>query len=52
MLARKELQVAFRRLLDRLDTITLGCAPEALMRVPSAQHRGLIALPLLFAART
>jgi cytochrome P450 len=51
MLARKELQIAFRRLLDRLDAITLGCPEADLKRVPSAQHRGLVSLPIVFTAR-
>ncbi|MFZ4122728.1 MAG: cytochrome P450 [Caulobacterales bacterium] len=52
MLARKELQIAFRSLLDRLDAIALAVPEVALMRVPSAQHRGLLSLPITFTARS
>jgi len=48
MLARKELMIAFRRLLDSLSDIRLACPLEALKRVPSAQHRGLVGLPIIF----
>ncbi len=51
MLARKELFIAFRRCLARWDAIALGCPPEALQRVASAQHRGLVELPLRFTLR-
>jgi cytochrome P450 len=51
MLARKELFVAFRRILDRVEKIAL--APGAVLeRFPSMQHRGLRSLPLTFRART
>jgi cytochrome P450 len=50
-LARKELQIAFRRLLDRLDDITLAVPESDLKRVPSAQHRGLVSLPIAFSPR-
>ncbi len=50
-LARKELQIAFRRLLDRLDDITLAVPESDLKRVPSAQHRGLVSLPITFSPR-
>jgi hypothetical protein len=40
--------IAFRRLLDSLSDIRLACPLEALKRVPSAQHRGLVGLPIIF----
>ena len=52
MLARKELQIAFRRLLDRLDAITLAMPETELKRVPSAQHRGFLGVPITFTARS
>jgi cytochrome P450 len=51
MLARRELAIAFRRLLDRLDDIALAVPEDGLHRVPSAQHRGFVALPITFRAR-
>jgi cytochrome P450 len=50
-LARKELMIAFRRLLDRLDEIGLEDPAAPLQRVPSAQHRGLTTLPITFRAQ-
>jgi cytochrome P450 len=50
-LARKELQIAFRRLLDRLGEIGLADPAAPLHRVPSAQHRGLTTLPITYRAR-
>ncbi|MBI1186057.1 MAG: cytochrome P450 [Alphaproteobacteria bacterium] len=52
MLARRELAIGFRRLLDRLDAIVLNAAPENLRRVQSVQHRGVVALPIRFSRRT
>lgn len=51
MLARRELAIGFRRLLDRLDAITLDAPAESLRRVQSVQHRGVLALPLRFSHR-
>lgn len=52
MLARKELAMAFRSLLDRLSDITLDVKETSLERVPSSQHRGLLALPIQFKVRS
>jgi len=52
MLARKELTMAFRALLDRLSNLALDVDEAALERVPSSQHRGLVALPIRFTARS
>ncbi|MEZ5559006.1 MAG: cytochrome P450 [Pseudomonadales bacterium] len=50
-LARKELNVAFRVLLERLDDLELACAPEALVYAPNALLRGVSRLPIRFRAR-
>jgi cytochrome P450 len=50
-LARKELNVAFSVLLERLDDFALDCAPEDLFYAPNVLLRGLSALPLRFKAR-
>jgi cytochrome P450 len=50
-LARKEMQVAFDVILDRLDDLALDCDPEALVYPPNALLRGLKTLPLRFTAR-
>ena len=50
-LARKELNVAFSVLLERLDNLALDCAPEELYYAPNVLLRGLSALPLRFKAR-
>jgi cytochrome P450 len=49
-LARKEMQVAFDVILDRLDDLALDCDPAALVYPPNALLRGLKALPLRFRA--
>ncbi len=50
-LARKELNVAFSVLIERLDDFALDCAPEDLFYAPNVLLRGLSALPLRFKAR-
>jgi cytochrome P450 len=50
-LARKELALAFRGMLDRLDQIRLDPDAGPLERFPSVQHRGVKRLPLVFVAR-
>lgn len=47
-LARKEMQVAFDVILDRLDDFALDCDPATLVYPPSALLRGLKALPITF----
>ena len=49
-LARKEMDVAFRVLLDRLDEVELACPPEELTYAPNALLRGLSKLPVRFSA--
>lgn len=51
-LARKELNVAFRALLERLDDFALDCPEEALRYPPNVLLRGLAELPVRFRART
>lgn len=51
-LARKELNVAFRVLLERLDDFALDCPEEALRYPPNVLLRGLAELPVRFRART
>ena len=50
-LARKELHVAFRVLLERLDHLTLGCDESDLVYAPNALLRGVSRLPIRFTAR-
>ncbi|NBC22927.1 MAG: cytochrome P450 [Gammaproteobacteria bacterium] len=50
-LARKELNVAFRVLLERLDDFALDCSEEALRYPPNVLLRGLAELPVRFRAR-
>ncbi len=50
-LARKEMIVAFRVLLERLDDFQLDCAEEDLVYAPNVLLRGLSALPVRFRAR-
>jgi cytochrome P450 len=50
-LARKEMNVAFRVLLERLDGFALACPEEELVYAPNALLRGLDRLPLRFSAR-
>ena len=45
-LARKEMDVAFRALLDRFDAFELACPEEDLAYAPNALLRGLTRLPL------
>lgn len=51
-LARRELDVAFRVLLERLDAFTLDCAEADLYYPPNVLLRGLARLPIRFTART
>jgi cytochrome P450 len=50
-LARKELEVAFRVILSRMDDLQLDCAEEELYYPPNALLRGLAKLPVRFTAR-
>ncbi len=50
-LARKELEVAFRVLLERLDDFTLACAEAELEYPPNVLLRGLTRLPVRFSVR-
>jgi cytochrome P450 len=50
-LARKEMNVAFRVLLERLDDFALGCPESELVYAPNALLRGVSALPLRFSRR-
>jgi cytochrome P450 len=50
-LARKEMEVAFRVLLQRLDNLALDCEPEKLFYPPNVLLRGLSRLPITFTAR-
>ena len=50
-LARKEMEVAFRVLLDRLDDVALDCPEGDLVYPPNVLLRGLAALPIRFAPR-
>lgn len=45
-LARRELNVAFRTLLERLSEIRLAVPPEAIEQVPLPFHRAIARLPL------
>jgi len=51
-LARKELSVAFKVILQRLDNLQLACAEEDLFYAPNVLLRGLSRLPIRFTART
>ena len=50
-LARKEMNVAFRVLLERLDDLALDCDEAELTYAPNVLLRGLSALPLRFTVR-
>jgi cytochrome P450 len=51
-LARKELNVAFRVLVERLDGFALDCPEDALHYPPNVLLRGLASLPLRFDVRS
>ena len=50
-LARKELDVAFRVLLERLDNMELDCEEAELFYPPNVLLRGLSKLPIRFTPR-
>jgi cytochrome P450 len=50
-LARKEMEVAFRVLLERLDDLTLDCDEAELFYPPNVLLRGVAKLPIRFTAR-
>ncbi|MGE0621564.1 MAG: cytochrome P450 [Pseudomonadales bacterium] len=50
-LARKELNVAFRVLIERLDDLALDCPESELFYPPNVLLRGVARLPLRFSAR-
>lgn len=50
-LARKEMNVAFRVLLERLDDFQLDCPESELVYAPNVLLRGLSALPVRFRSR-
>lgn len=50
-LARKELNVAFRVLLERLDDLSLACPKEELVYAPNVLLRGVSRLPIRFRPR-
>jgi cytochrome P450 len=50
-LARKEMNVAFRVLLERLDDFALACDARDLVYAPNVLLRGVATLPLKFARR-
>lgn len=50
-LARGELNVAFRVLLERLDDFVLDCRPEELVYAPNVLLRGVSRLPIRFRRR-
>ena len=50
-LARKEMEVAFRVLLERLDNVVLDCPEGDLVYPPNVLLRGLAALPVRFTPR-
>ncbi len=50
-LARKEMSVAFRALLERLDDFALDCGAEELYYAPNVLLRGLSKLPIRFRRR-
>jgi cytochrome P450 len=47
-LARKELEVAFRTILERFDRLELDCSDDALVYPPNMLLRGLKQLPIRF----
>jgi cytochrome P450 len=49
-LARRELNIAFRVLLQRLKDIRLAVADSDIEQIPLPFHRSIVALPLTFAA--
>jgi cytochrome P450 len=51
-LARKEMEVAFRVLLERLDNFELACDESELFYPPNVLLRGVAKLPIRFTART
>ena len=51
MLSRKELVVAFRRILERLDDIRIAPGSERPRYIPSPLFRGLHELPIAFRRR-
>jgi cytochrome P450 len=51
-LARKEMDAAFRVLLERLDNFELDCDESELVYPPNVLLRGLAKLPIRFTART
>jgi len=51
-LARKEMEVAFRVLLERLDNFELACDESELFYPPNVLLRGLARLPIRFTARS
>ena len=50
-LARKEMDAAFRVLLERLDNFELDCDESELVYPPNVLLRGLAKLPIRFTAR-
>ena len=50
-LARKEMEVAFRVLLGRMENFSLDCAEDELVYPPNVLLRGLASLPIRFTAR-
>ena len=50
-LARKELNVAFRVILERMDNFELACAEDELYYPPNVLLRGMSKLPLRFTSR-
>ena len=50
-LARKELEVAFRVLLERLDGFELACREDELVYAPNVLLRGVSRLPIRFRSR-
>ena len=51
-LARGEMNVAFRVLLERLDDFALDCRPDELVYAPNVLLRGLSKLPIRFRRRS
>ena len=51
-LARKEMDTAFKVLLERLDDFALDCDESELFYPPNVLLRGLARLPIRFSART
>ncbi|MCZ6617533.1 MAG: cytochrome P450, partial [Gammaproteobacteria bacterium] len=50
-LARKELNVAFRVILERMDNFELACAEDELYYAPNVLLRGMSRLPIRFTPR-